>query len=159
MYLDILRNKHIYPPAQIRILQKMRKVKKDIFKNTTKRISKEMLTGEMHYKTTYKDIHKFFNIFNKALFKNKLIPFNNVKIRKMYKTWGQFVEVFNNRKKTISYELEMLPEYPNKKEFLSTLAHECIHYSQILLKKGNVAHNRYFYSFKSKFKKLNLHLN
>ena len=137
----------------------MRKVKKDIFKNYTKRISNAVLTGEMHYKTTYKDINKFFNMFNKALFKNKLIPFNDIKIRKMNKTWGQFVEVFNNRKKTVSYELEMLPEYPNKKEFLSTLAHECIHYSQILFRKGNVAHNKYFYGFKSKFKKLKLHLN
>lgn len=149
----------MYAPVQIEVIGKMREVKKDIFKNYTKRISNAVLAGEMHYKTTYKDINKFFNIFNKALFKNKLIPFNDIKIRKMNKTWGQFVEVFNNRKKTVSYELEMLPEYPNKKEFLSTLAHECIHYSQILLKKGNVAHNKYFYSFKSKFKKLNLHLN
>ena len=77
----------------------MREVKKDIFKNYTKRISNAVLAGEMHYKTTYKDINKFFNIFNKAIFKNKLIPFNDIKIRKMNKTWGQFVEVFNNRKK------------------------------------------------------------
>ena len=41
----------------------MRKVKKDIVKAYTKRISKEMALGEMHYKTTYKDIHKFFLIF------------------------------------------------------------------------------------------------
>ena len=50
----------------------MRKVKKDIFKNYTKRISNAVLTGEMHYKTTYKDINKFLIFLTKRFLKISL---------------------------------------------------------------------------------------
>ena len=136
----------------------MRKIKKDIFKNHTKRISNAVLTGEMHYKTTYKDINKFFNIFNKALFKNKLIPFNDIKIRKMNNCSGQCVENISYYKGTSFFVLELKPVYKSKIEFLNTLAHEMLHLWQMTIQHDNGKHNRLFFSFKSKFKKLNLSL-
>jgi predicted NAD/FAD-binding protein len=141
---------------------KMKNKNSDILiKKISKRIAREAMNStatHRTYKTTYKDIHKYFKIFNKLLFKGKLIPFNDIKIRKIHSTWAQFTEVFNNRKKTVSYWLEILPEFPNRKEFLISLAHEMIHYSQILNGK-QASHNDYFFSFKNKFKKLNLTLN
>ena len=48
-----------------------------------KRILKESSNLEQNYKTTFKDIKKYFGIFNKALFKEQLNPFNDVQIKKM----------------------------------------------------------------------------
>ena len=138
--------------------KKEEKIKKEKIIKVKKRILKESANMKENYKTTFKDIKKYFKIFNKALFKDSLNPFNDIKIRKIHSTWAQFTEVFNNRKKTVSYWLEILPEFPNRKEFLISLAHEMIHYSQILNGK-QASHNDYFFSFKNKFKKLNLTLN
>ena len=52
----------------------------------------------------------------------------------------------------------MLPKYKNKIEFLNTLSHEMVHLWQQTIKKDNGSHNKFFFSFKNKFKKLNLTL-
>jgi len=123
-----------------------------------KRILKESSNLEQNYKTTFKDIKKYFGIFNKALFKEQLNPFNDVQIKKMNGCWGQCVEDYSTRKGTKFFCLEMQQLYPNKKEFLTTLGHEMIHLWQQTIKKDTGNHNSLFYSFKPKFKKYGLSL-
>ena len=123
-----------------------------------KRIIKESLDLEKNYKTTFKDIKKYFKIFNKAFFKDQLNPFNDIQLKKMNGCWGQCVEDYSLRKGTKFFCLEMQKEYPNKKEFLTTLGHEMIHLWQQTIKKDTGNHNALFYSFRPKFKKYGLHL-
>ena len=49
-------------------------------KSQIKKILKRDLVSNRKYKTTYKDIKKYFNIINKSVFKNMLAPFNDIKI-------------------------------------------------------------------------------
>ena len=57
-----------------------------------KKILRETKISDKKYITTYKDIKKYFKYFNKILFKDKLNPFNDVKIKKMIKASGQCIE-------------------------------------------------------------------
>ena len=123
-----------------------------------KRILKESSNLEKNYKTTFKDIKKYFSFFNKALFKEQLNPFNDIQIKKMNGCWGQCVEDYSLRKGTKFFCMEMQKKYPNKKEFLTTLAHEMIHLWQQTIKKDTGNHNSLFYSFRPKFKKYGLSL-
>ena len=54
-------------------------------KSQIKKILKRDLVSNRKYKTTYKDIKKYFDIINKSVFKNMLAPFNDIKIKKIYK--------------------------------------------------------------------------
>ena len=123
-----------------------------------KRILKESCNLDTSYKTTYKDIKKYFKIFNKALFKDQLNPFNDIQIKRMNGCWGQCVEDYSLRKGTRFFCLELQPSYENKKEFLTTLGHEMIHLWQQTIKKDTGNHNSLFYSFRPRFKKLGLSL-
>ena len=58
--------------------------------------------------------------------------------------WGQCVEDYSLRKGTKFFCLEMQKEYPNKKEFLTTLGHEMIHLWQQTIKKDTVIIILYF---------------
>ena len=135
-----------------------RKIKDDYIVKVKKRILKETKNTEKKYVTTYKEIKKYFKIFNKSLFKEKLNTFNDIKIKRIIKGTGQCVEYLSYRKGTSFFVLEMTPKYKNKLEFLNTLAHEMVHLWQQTVMKDTGNHNRLFFSFRSKFKKLNLHL-
>ena len=135
-----------------------RKIEDDYIIKVKKRILKETKDTEKKYVTTYKEIKKYFKIFNKSLFKEKLNTFNDVKIKRIIQGSGQCVEYLSYRKGTSFFVLEMIPKYKNKLEFLNTLAHEMVHLWQQTVMKDTGNHNRLFFSFKSKFKKLNLHL-
>ena len=135
-----------------------RKIEDDYIIKVKKRILKETKDAEKKYATTYKEIKKYFKIFNKSLFKEKLNTFNDVKIKRIIQGSGQCVEYLSYRKGTSFFVLEMMPKYKNKLEFLNTLAHEMVHLWQQTVMKDTGNHNRLFFSFKSKFKKLNLHL-
>jgi hypothetical protein len=135
-----------------------RKIEDDYIIKVKKRILKETKDTEKKYVTTYKEIKKYFKIFNKSLFKEKLNTFNDVKIKRIIQGSGQCVEYLSYRKGTSFFVLEMMPKYKNKLEFLNTLAHEMVHLWQQTVMKDTGNHNRLFFSFKSKFKKLNLHL-
>ena len=135
-----------------------RKIEDDYIIKVKKRILKETKDTEKKYITTYKEIKKYFKIFNKSLFKEKLNTFNDVKIKRIIQGSGQCVEYLSYRKGTSFLVLEMMPKYKNKLEFLNTLAHEMVHLWQQTVMKDTGNHNRLFFSFKSKFKKLNLHL-
>jgi len=135
-----------------------RKIEDDYIIKVKKRILKETKDTEKKYVTTYKEIKKYFKIFNKSLFKEKLNTFNDLKIKRIIQGSGQCVEYLSYRKGTSFFVLEMMPKYKNKLEFLNTLAHEMVHLWQQTVMKDTGNHNRLFFSFKSKFKKLNLHL-
>ena len=135
-----------------------RKIEYDYIIKVKKRILKETKDTEKKYVTTYKEIKKYFKIFNKSLFKEKLNTFNDVKIKRIIQGSGQCVEYLSYRKGTSFFVLEMMPKYKNKLEFLNTLAHEMVHLWQQTVMKDTGNHNRLFFSFRSKFKKLNLHL-
>ena len=90
-----------------------------------KKVLKRELASNRKYKTTYKDIKKYFNVINKALFKNILQPFNDIQIKKFKDESKSFVGQVNDlgweRKGTQQFHLQMLPTYRNKKEFVETL--------------------------------------
>ena len=139
--------------------------KKKLDKNKrVKKVLKRELASNRKYKTTYKDIKKYFNVINKALFKNILQPFNDIQIKKIYKDetkkfcYGQVPTWVWERKGTQQFWLEMLPTYRNKKEFVETLAHEMIHLWQMNIKGDTGNHNKIFYSFRPKLNKLGLEL-
>ena len=129
-----------------------------------KKVLKRELASNRKYKTTYKDIKKYFKVLNKALFKNILQPFNDIQIKKIYKDeskkfcYGQVTTWMWERKGTPQFWLEMLPTYRNKKEFVETLAHEMIHLWQMNIKGDTGNHNKIFYSFRPKLNKLGLDL-
>ena len=129
-----------------------------------KKVLKRELASNRKYKTTYKDIKKYFNVINKALFKNVLQPFNDIQIKKIYKDeskkfcYGQVTTWVWERKGTQQFWLEMLPTYRNKKEFVETLAHEMTHLWQMNIKGDTGNHNKLFYSFRPKLNKLGLDL-
>ena len=129
-----------------------------------KKVLKRELASNRKYKTTYKDIKKYFKVLNKALFKNILQPFNDIQIKKIYKDeskkfcYGQITTWMWERKGTQQFWLEMLPTYRNKKEFVETLAHEMIHLWQMNIKGDTGNHNKIFYSFRPKLNKLGLDL-
>ena len=129
-----------------------------------KKVLKRELASNRKYKTTYKDIKKYFKVLNKALFKNILQPFNDIQIKKIYKDeskkfcYGQVTTWMWERKGTQQFWLEMLPTYRNKKEFVETLAHEMIHLWQMNIKGDTGNHNKIFYSFRPKLNKLGLDL-
>ena len=141
----------------------MKKQKPDKNKRV-KKVLKRELASNRKYKTTYKDIKKYFNVINKALFKNILQPFNDIQIKKIYKDetkkfcYGQVTTWVWERKGTQQFWLEMLPTYRNKKEFVETLAHEMIHLWQMNIKGDTGNHNKIFYSFRPKLNKLGLDL-
>ena len=132
--------------------------KKKFISKVKKRILKETKLSSKKYTTNYKDIKKYFIYFNKILFKDKLNKFNDIKIKKMIKSSGQCVENISYYKGTSFFVLEMKPKYKNKKEFLNTLSHEMVHLWQQTIMQDTGNHNKLFFSFKSKFKRLNLSL-
>ena len=137
---------------------KKTRIKDSYIVRTKKRILRDTVDSEAKYTTTFKDIRNYFKIFNKSLFKNALNSFNNVKIKRIVRGSGQCVEYISHRKGTNFFVLEMIPKYKNKIEFLNTLSHEMLHLWQQTIKHDSGRHNKLFFSFKNKFKKLNLTL-
>ena len=132
--------------------------KKNLVSKAKKRILKETKLTSKKYVTNYKDIKRFFTYFNKILFKDKLNNFNDIKIKKMNNCSGQCVENISYYKGTSFFVLELKPKYKNKIDFLNTLSHEMLHLWQQTIKHDSGRHNKLFFSFKNKFKKLNLTL-
>ena len=139
-------------------MKKKKIVKDSYIVRTKKRILKDTAESEKKYTTNFKDIRNYFKIFNKSLFKSKLNPFNDVMIKKIVGGSGQCVEYISYRKGTNRFVLEMMPKYKNKMEFLNTLSHEMVHLWQQTIMKDTGNHNKLFFSFKNKFKRLNLKL-
>lgn len=130
----------------------------------TKKILKRDLSIRKRYKTTYKDIKKYFTIINKSVFNNLLSPFNEILIKKIYRDeskkycWGQVICHEWERKGTKQYWLEMLPEYRDKRDFVETLGHEMVHLYQMANIGDSGNHNKIFYSFRPKLNRIGLDL-
>ena len=129
-----------------------------------KKILKRELASRNKYRTTYKDIKKYFDIINKTVFNNILAPFNDIKIKKIYKDkskkycYGQVTVWEWKRKGTQQFHLEMQPSYRNKKDFVDTLGHEMVHLYQMANVGDTGNHNKLFYSFRPKLNAIGLDL-
>ena len=112
------------------------------------------------YRTTYKDIKNYFKEFNNAIFDGKLSPFGKVKIKDLTreKCVGQVVTFEWKRAGTRLYQLEMLPAYPEKRDFLDTLVHEMVHLYQMQNLGDTGNHNDVFWSFRPKVNYIGLQL-
>lgn len=131
-------------------------------KTHVKKMLRKELSSRRKYKTKYKDIKHYFNIINKVVFKNVLSPFNEILIKNIrdpkIKCMGQVVVWEWLRKGTRVFQLEMLPEYYNKKEFVDTLGHEMVHLYQMANVGDSGNHNKLFYSFRPKLNQIGLDL-
>ena len=125
-----------------------------------KRKLKKEFVSNRRYTTTYKDIKKYFRMFNSAIFDSKLSPFGKIEIKNLAreKCIGQVVTFEWKRKGTRLYKLEMLPKYPNKKDFLDTLVHEMVHLYQMQNLGDTGNHNDLFWSFEPKVNYVGLQL-
>tara|TARA_B000000557_G_C20656549_1_gene392820 strand:+ start:130 stop:540 length:411 start_codon:yes stop_codon:yes gene_type:complete len=124
-----------------------------------RKLKKEFMSNR-RYATTYKDIKKYFRMFNAAIFDSKLSPFGKIEIKNLAreKCIGQVVTFEWKRKGTRLYKLEMLPKYPNKKDFLDTLVHEMVHLYQMQNLGDTGNHNDIFWSFEPKVNYVGLQL-
>lgn len=115
-------------------------------------------TASRKYKTTYKDIKKYFNLINDSMFYGQLSPFNDINIRNLIrqKCYGQVWIKDNKQKGTRWYLLEMSDYYKNKEEFLNTLGHEMIHLWQMQNCGDTGNHNALFYYHKKQLKQIGL---
>ena len=116
-----------------------------------KRLKKELLSVRK-YKTTYKDIKKYFRLINDNVFNGKLSPFNDINIMYMNrkKYVAQVLILQWKRKGTNQFNLEMNKTYKNKKEFVDTLGHEMIHLYQMANLGDTGNHNDTFYRVRPK---------
>jgi hypothetical protein len=124
-----------------------------------KLVKEQILPLTRKYKTTYKDVRVWFNYLNDVVFDGKLTPFNDIQIKKIRDkqfVWGQVVIKDQKRKGTRQFILEMLPYYNTKKEFVDTLAHECVHLYQMANLGDTGNHNAVFYSYRPKLKQIGL---
>ena len=123
-----------------------------------RKLKKELSAVKMlKYKTTYKDIKKYFKLINEHVFDNKLSPFNDITlVHKPRNYIGQVVVSDKIGKGTRNYILEMLKSYSNKQEFVDTLAHEMIHLYQMVNLGDTGNHNNVFKSFKPKLNTIGL---
>ena len=66
---------------------------------------------------------------------------------------------FNPYATKYCYRITIHNKFKNFQEFVEILGHEMVHYYQkLVLKQNSAKHNKQFYSFRKKFKKLGLNL-
>ena len=127
-----------------------------------RKLLRRELSVKSEYKTTYKDIKKYFKIINETVFDNKLSPFNKIDIRQIRdrkKYCYGYVEVLEwKRKGTRVYRLQMQPQYKTKRDFVDTLGHEMVHLYQMANLGDTGNHNKLFYSFEPKLEAIGLRL-
>ena len=97
-----------------------------------------------------------YNILNREIFNNRLKkPYIN--IRRIHGALGLFE--FNPYATKHCYKIILHNKFKNFQEFVEILGHEMVHYYQkLVLKQNSAKHNKEFYSFKKKFKKIGLEL-
>ena len=137
----------------------MKKTKHQKVVSLKRKLKREFALGRQ-YKSTYKDIKKYFKLFNEIIFGRELSPFGQVEIKDLtrQRCIGQVVTLEWKRKGTRLYKLEMLPSYKTKKDFLDTLIHEMVHLFQMQNKGNSGGHNEMFWSFQDTVENLGLRL-
>ena len=113
-------------------------------------------SDDRSYKLTKKKIPQIYTILNRHIFLNKLKK-PKIEVRRIYGALGYFE--FNPYATKYCHKITLNNKFKNNIEFVAVLGHEMIHYYQKLILKQNTAkHNKEFYGFRRKFKKLGLGL-
>ena len=101
-------------------------------------------------------IPSVYKILNREIFNNQLKS-PKITIRRMHGALGLFE--FNPYATKYCYRITIHNKFKNFQEFVEILGHEMVHYYQkLVLKQNSAKHNKQFYSFRKKFKKLGLDL-
>ena len=100
-------------------MPKKTSTKKQLKVQKLKKKLKKEFSVKRKYLTKYKDIKVWFKHINDTVFEGKLSPFGQVEIKNLAreKCIGQVVTLEWKRKGTRLFRLEMLPDYPTKKDF------------------------------------------
>ena len=104
-------------------MPKKTSTKKQLKVQKLKKKLKKEFSVKRKYLTKYKDIKVWFKHINDTVFEGKLSPFGQVEIKNLAreKCIGQVVTLEWKRKGTRLFRLEMLPDYPTKKDFLENI--------------------------------------
>ena len=101
-------------------------------------------------------IPSVYKILNRKIFNNQLKN-PKITIRRMHGALGLFE--FNPYATKYCYRITIHNKFKNFQEFVEILGHEMVHsYQKLVLKQNSAKHNKQFYSFRKKFKKLGLNL-
>ena len=111
---------------------------------------------EREFKLKTNKIPAVYKILNREIFNNRLKkPY--ILTRRMHGALGLFE--FNPYATKHCYRITLHNKFKNFQEFVEILGHEMVHYYQkLILKQNSAKHNKEFYSFKKKFKKIGLNL-
>ena len=141
-------------------MPKKTSTKKQLKVQKLKKKLKKEFSVKRKYLTKYKDIKVWFKHINDTVFEGKLSPFGQVEIKNLAreKCIGQVGTLEWKRKGTRLFRLEMLPDYPTKKDFLDTLIHEMVHLYQMQNLGDTGNHNDLFWSFQPKVRYIGLQL-
>ena len=112
--------------------------------------------NEREFKLKVDKISDVYKILNREIFNNRLKkPY--ILTRRMHGALGLFE--FNPYATKYCYRITLHNKFKNFQEFVEILGHEMVHYYQkLVLKQNSAKHNKEFYSFKKKFKKIGLNL-
>ena len=112
--------------------------------------------NEREFKLNVNKISDVYKILNREIFNNRLKkPY--ILTRRMHGALGLFE--FNPYATKYCYRITLHNKFKNFQEFVEILGHEMVHYYQkLVLKQNSAKHNKEFYSFKKKFKKIGLNL-
>jgi len=112
--------------------------------------------NEREFKLKTNKISVVYKILNREIFNNRLKkPY--IHSRRMHGALGLFE--FNPYATKHCYRITLHNKFKNFQEFVEILGHEMVHYYQkLILKQNSARHNKEFYSFKKKFKKIGLNL-
>ncbi len=112
--------------------------------------------NDREFKLKANKISDVYKILNREIFNNRLKkPY--ILTRRMHGALGLFE--FNPYATKHCYRITLHNKFKNFQEFVEILGHEMVHYYQkLILKQNSAKHNKEFYSFKRKFKKIGLNL-
>ena len=112
--------------------------------------------NEREFKLKVNKISDVYKILNREIFNNRLKK-PHILTRRMHGALGLFE--FNPYATKHCYRITLHNKFKNFQEFVEILGHEMVHYYQkLILKQNSAKHNKEFYSFKKKFKKIGLNL-
>ena len=112
--------------------------------------------NDREFKLKVDKISDVYKILNREIFNNRLNkPY--ILTRRMHGALGLFE--FNPYATKHCYRITLHNKFKNFQEFVEILGHEMVHYYQkLILKQNSAKHNKEFFSFKRKFKKIGLNL-
>lgn len=108
------------------------------------------------YKPTKLKVTRWFNMLNREVFWNELPPFRKIVVKKLEGCWGECSGEYD-RKDNPYCNLYLNNKFPNRTDFIQTLAHECVHhYQHVFLE--DMSHGNSFFEWKKRFNQFELNL-